>query len=135
MSAIDEEEAREWRAKFREEFEEEDRKRAQAVDHRRAASDARGSSRAQRDREAEISAMRDEVRAEFYLERGYQLYTDSTGRELWLSPEEYQYRTTRRRKRKKRRRIEIVTPRRQTALYFMAMLAIAVLMGLALVHN
>jgi len=135
LSAIDDEEAREWRARFREEFVDEDRKRAEAVDSRRVAADARGSSRTQREREAELSAMRDEVRAEFYLERGYQLYTDSTGRELWLSPEEYEYRTTRRRKRKKRRRIEIVTPQRQTALYFFAMLAIAVLMGLALVHT
>lgn len=135
MSAFEDEEAREWRAKFREELEEEDRKRAQAVAMRRRAAEAKGSGRNERERESELATMRDEVRAEFYLERGYQLYTDSTGRELWLSPEEYEYRTTRRRKRKKKRRLEIVTPRRQTAMYFVGMLAIAVLMGLALVHN
>jgi hypothetical protein len=135
LSQIDDEEAQAWRAKFREEFEDEDRKRALSVENRRVAADVRGTTRSKREREAELSAVRDEVRAEFYLERAYQLYTDSTGRELWLSPEEYEYRTTRRRKRKRRRRIEIVTPRRQTALYFVGMLAVAVLMGLALVHT
>jgi len=63
--------------------------------------------------------LREEVRQRFYKENGYKRYLDSTGREVWLSPEEYAQRV---RRRKRRSRSEGINDRlsansRQLLLY------------------
>lgn len=52
------------------------------------------------DRQVALSDLKETVRADFYKEHGYRRYVDSTGREIWLTPEEYEVRMARRKARR-----------------------------------
>jgi len=90
-----------------------------------------------RERERQILAeeeLKEKVRADFYKEKGYKLYTDSAGREHWLTPEEYDWRMRiRSRHDRNRRRFEPSRLAKKRKLLMYAGAAIlAVLMGLVL---
>jgi len=120
---------------FREELEAEhvERQAVQAERETRATArrDAR-QTRADAMAEAEI---KEKIRAEFYKDKGYKLYTDSAGREHWLTPEEYEWRMAARARRDSRRKTfepSIWVRQKQLMMYGSAVL-LAILLGLYLV--
>lgn len=99
---LTEEEREALAADFREELVAEHERRLQKHEEqqrRREDRRARGDST---DRQVALSELKDSVRADFYKEHGYRRYVDSTGRENWLTPEEYAVRTARRKARRSR---------------------------------
>ena len=76
--------------------------------------------------------MRDQMRHQFYTERGYKLYIDSRGRENWLTPEEYEWRHKYRRRKRGRRKFvpKLKGYRMQTVLLYAGMLVLAVILGM-----
>ena len=84
---------------FRKEFELEHVERQEAQSERESRSREHRQARRSRSSvlaEAEIKA---EVQANFHRENGYKLYTDSAGRQHWLTPEEFKWRTAARARR------------------------------------
>jgi hypothetical protein len=115
------------------EAEHEERQRAQVDREQRARSKRR--TRQTRDEVLAESEIKERVRAEFYKEKGYKLYTDSAGRQHWLTPEEHAWRTAARARRDSRRRSyqpSIWVRQKQLLMYGGAVL-IAVALGLFLV--
>lgn len=92
---------------------------------------------AARERERQILAeeeLKEKVRADFYKEKGYKLYTDSAGREHWLTPEEFDWRMRiRARHDRNRRRFEPsrLAQKRRLLMYAGAAI-LAILTGLVL---
>ena len=134
-SALDEEEAALVEAQFRDELKAEHDSRQEAQTKREQRARARSTRSKQ---EAQILAeekLKQQVRAEFYRENDYKLYTDSAGREHWLTAEEYEWRM-RARARHDRNRRRFLSPnvakRRQLWMYGGAIL-LAILMGLILI--
>ena len=89
---LNESEAAKVEADFREELraEHESRQEAQSIREDRARE-----RRARTKQESQILAeekLKQQVREEFYRENNYKLYTDSAGREHWLTSEEYDWR-------------------------------------------
>ena len=121
-------------AEFRAELETEHVNRQDAHVRREERSKAKMEAR---ERERQILAeeeLKEKVRADFYKENGYKLYTDSAGREHWLTPEEYDWRMRiRSRHDRNRRRFEPSRLAKKRKLLMYAGAAIlAVLMGLVL---
>ena len=91
-----------------------------------------------RERERQVLAeeeLKEKLRAEFHREKGYKLYTDSAGREHWLTPEEFDWRMRiRARHDKNRRRFEgsHAAKQRMMMMYGGAAL-LAIIIGLVLV--
>ncbi len=79
----------------------------------------------------ETNKIKEKVRAEFHAKQGYKRYFDSTGRELWLTAEEFELRTKRR---KHRRRVfePEAAGRTRTVLFYLGLLLVAVVMGFLL---
>ena len=133
--ALTSEEAEAVEARFREELEAEHEDRVEAQKRRETRSKTKLMAK---QRERQILAeeeLKQQVRAKFYVEKGYKLYTDSAGREHWLTPEEYEWRMRMRaRHDKNRRRFEApyVTKRRRLMMYGGAAL-LAVATGLVLI--
>ena len=79
--------------------------------------------------------LKEKIRADFHREKGYQLYTDSAGREHWLTPEEYEWRMRMRAHRdNKRNRFD--GPRgakRRTLMMYGGAALLAIAMGLILI--
>ena len=127
-----EEEALKVEADFRAELEAEHQSRQDAQVRREERSKEK---MAARERERQILAeeeLKEKVRADFYKEKGYKLYTDSAGREHWLTPEEYDWRMRiRARHDRNRRRFEPsrLAKKRKLLMYAGAGI-LAVLMGL-----
>jgi hypothetical protein len=90
-------------------------------------------------REQEILAeeqIKEQVRAEFYKEQGYKLYTDSAGRQHWLTRSEYDWRVQARARRDKNHRsfnFGPQTQRRRLAMYAGSII-LAIAMGLWLLR-
>jgi hypothetical protein len=133
-SVLNEEEAALVEAQFRDELkaEHDSRQEAQAVREQRSRGRA-----ARSKNESQILAeqqLKQEVRETFYRENDYKLYTDSAGREHWLTTEEYEWRM-RARARHDRNRRRFVSPnmakKRQLLMYGGAAI-LAILMGLIL---
>ena len=82
--------------------------------------------------EAEI---KEKVRADFYKENGYKLYTDSAGRKHWLTPEEYTWRMAARAQRDSRRKTfePSIWVRQKTVVMYGGAILLAVALGLFLV--
>ena len=132
---ITDDERSDYAEEFRQELEREHLRRLDNLARQKQRIRDRKDERSRRAYEAEKADIRNELRKEFYEEKGYRLYTDSSGRQFWLTAEEYKYRTGRRRKRVKRKQTKIMGLRwRTVALYAGAML-IAVLMGLAMTRG
>ena len=129
---LEEEEALKVEADFRAELEAEHESRQDAQVRREERSKEK---MAARERERQILAeeeLKEKVRADFYKEKGYKLYTDSAGREHWLTPEEYDWRMRiRARHDRNRRRFEPsrLAKKRKLLMYAGAGI-LAVLMGL-----
>lgn len=86
------------------------------------------------EREAEIARLRLELQAQFHQDNGYVRYVDSRGTERWLSPEEAE-RRSKRRKGKRRPVFEAQwTSRARNVGIALAIVALAVALGLALTH-
>jgi hypothetical protein len=86
-------------------------------------------------REEEEAELRNSLRREFYKEHGYKQATDRTGRQIWLSPAEYDAQHRVRRKRRKRTSLKVKGfVRLRDVLLFVLMCMSAVLIGLMLVR-
>jgi hypothetical protein len=121
-------------ARILEELEEEHARRLRRLEHKRQRVRSKREQQAMREKELVIAEMRDGMRHEFYTERGYKLYIDSRGRENWLTPEEYEWRTkVRRRRRRTRKWIPVPSfkgARLNQVLIYAGMLALAVVLGM-----
>ncbi len=131
---LNEEEAAKVEADFRDELmaEHESRQEAQALREERSRA-----KRARTKHEAQILAeqkLKQQVREEFYKENGYKLYTDSAGREHWLTPEEYEWRMRARARhdRNRRRFASASTGKRRQILMYIGGALLAALLGLVL---
>ncbi len=123
------------REQFLQELQEEHARRLKAFEARRARLRRRSRS-AEHAFLDEAAALREQVREEFYKANGYQLYTDSSGRQVWLPPEEYEWRTRRRRRRTRRRRTTDAGRGidRRTAAIYAAVVLLAITCGVFLVR-
>lgn len=102
--ALTEEEAAKLAADFRDALMNEHESRVKAQEHREERSREKHQARV---RDQEILAeeqIKEQVRAEFYKEQGYKLYTDSAGRQHWLTQSEYDWRIQARARRDKNHR-------------------------------
>mgnify|MGYP001334723656 FL=1 len=134
-SMLNEEEAAKVEADFREQLmaEHESRQEAQSVRERRARD-----RRARTKQESQILAeekLKQQVREQFYRENDYKLYTDSAGREHWLTPEEYEWRMRARARhdRNRRRFASKNLAKRRQLLMSVAAAIVAALLGLVMV--
>ncbi len=134
--AITEDEREAYARQFREELELEHQRRIEKLQREKERRRMRLDERSRRELEAEKADIRDAMRKAFYEEKGYKLYTDSSGRDIWLTAEEYKYRTSRRRRRVKRKPLGKVfgLRPRTVGLYALAVL-IAVAIGLAMTRG
>jgi len=132
---ITDEERSDYSAEFRQELEQEHVRRLDRLDQQKQRIRDRKDERSRRAFESEKADLRNELRKKFYEEKGYQLYTDSSGRDFWLTAEEYKYRTGRRRKRVQRKKTKVMGLRWRTVALYMGAMAIAVLVGLAMTRG
>lgn len=120
-------------AEFEAELAAEHDRRQEAIQRRRDRRGARPTSADEDKRRVELYELREAVRQRFYKENGYKRYVDSTGREVWLSPQEYEQRTRRRKNR--RRSAPLDTPlasRTRTAMLYGGLALLALVLGFAL---
>jgi hypothetical protein len=122
-------------ARFKAELEAEHQRRHEKIHRRREKARAKRYRKKSENRQVELFEIQEGVREQFYKDNNYKLYTDSTGRQSWLSPEEYEWRMARRKNRSHRRKIyePDLGNRRPMWVFYAAMLAIAIALGLALV--
>lgn len=125
-------EASEARRRFEEELQADHDERVAKVARREARARRKGSEREREQRHAALNALRAEVQAEFHKKNGYKLYTDSTGRKHWLTPDEYDFRMARRKRRRHRVLEPVVGDRSRNILFMVGMVMLAVLLGVAL---
>lgn len=118
-------------AAFAAELMEEHDRRVARANRARRRSETRSNRQDEAERIRELNDLKDEVRARFYAEKGYKRYYDSTGRELWLTPEEYALRMKRRKRRRRTFEPESLG-RTRTALFYLALLGVAVILGFLL---
>ena len=122
------------RRQVRAELEAEHELRGERLRQRRQHAKARARDKADERRRIEESLVREQVREEFYKEKGYKLYTDSTGRELWLSPEEFEWRQKRHRHGRRKRKIyePALNNQGRVWLFYVGLLILAIVVGIAL---
>ena len=131
-SVLTEEEAAKLAADFRSALMDEHESRVKAQVHREERSREKHKARM---REQEILAeeqIKEQVRAEFYKEQGYKLYTDSAGRQHWLTQSEYDWRMQAKARRDKNHRsfdFGAHTQRRRVSMYVGSVI-LAIGMGL-----
>jgi hypothetical protein len=76
------------------------------------------------------NTVKERLREQFQKENGYKRYTDSTGREFWLPPEEYAFRMKRREGRQRNRILEPAElNKRRIWLFYVGLFFLAVLVG------
>lgn len=124
----------ELRRQARAELETEHEERLERIRQRREHAKTRSRDKSDERKRIEETMVREQVREEFYKEKGYRLYTDSTGRELWLSPEEYEWRQRRHRHGRHKRRIyePAINNRGRVWLFYVGLLILAIVVGIAL---
>ncbi|MFH1463455.1 MAG: hypothetical protein ABIO70_03630 [Pseudomonadota bacterium] len=127
-----------------EDLEREHARRQDAIERKRDRLRSKRDRDQQLQHELEVAHLREELRARYYTERGYKQYIDSRGRESWLSPEEFEWRTKYRRRRKRDRGLwgllkkalpDLSLPKGRgiwTWVLYAGMLVIAVVLGVAL---
>jgi hypothetical protein len=131
---LTQEEASKVETDFRSELEAEHDSRQEAQQRRQEKAHGRQQARKREKQILAESEIKERVRAKFYKEKGYKLYTDSAGRQHWLTPEEYDWRMRARAQRDKGRRSfepSHIAQRRKAFMYAGAAL-LAVIMGLIL---
>lgn len=121
---------------FRDELEDEHEQRLHALAERRQAARDRGHSRNREDAIAEANELRATVRREFYAEKGYRRYIDSGGRELWLAPEEYEWRMRVRKRRDRNRNLyrPSIWVRRRMLMVYGLLVVVAIGVGIVLIN-
>ena len=131
---LSEDERKDAETRIRDELEEEHQRRLRRLEHKRQRVRSKRERQIQHRKELVIAEMRDQMRHQFYTERGYKLYVDSRGRENWLTPEEYEWRTKVRRRKRGRRKFvpKLGSYRLRTVLLYGGMLALAVALGMLL---
>lgn len=92
----------------------------------------RGGTEESGDHNAEVNRLREELRARFHREHGYKRYVDGTGREVWLTPEEYAWRMSRRRSRRRHPLYSTSLGRRRQWVLYGLVAVLAVVLGLVL---
>ena len=125
-------ELEESRAQFEAELRDEHNARVAKVLRRQERSDHVHSVHNQEARQKALNDLRAEVQAEFYKKNGYKIYTDSTGREHWLTPEEFAFRTERRKRRRHRVIEPVVIGRYRQWLFGAGIVGLALLLGMLL---
>jgi hypothetical protein len=131
---LTEDEASQVESTFRSELEAEHESRQEAQHLRQEKAQGRQQARRREKQVLAESEIKERVRAQFYKDKGYKLYTDSAGRQHWLTPEEYDWRMRARDQRDKGRRSfepSHIAHRRKAIMYAGAAL-LAVIMGLIL---
>jgi len=121
---------------FREELEADHAERQEVQAEREARASARRDARKTRADALAEAEIKEKIRADFHREKGYKLYTDSAGRQHWLTPEEYEWRMAARAQRDSRRKSfepSIWVRQKQVMMYGSAVV-LAVLLGLYLVR-
>lgn len=125
-------ERRDAEAKFLTELESEHTRREAVLAERRAKRKTSGSQSNEDDKRVELFELREDVRKKFYKTNGYKRYTDSTGRDVWLPPAEYDQRMRRRKRRRNTMQEPVVPERHRTWLLYLALAAVALVLGFAL---
>ena len=136
MSALTEQERKELADEIREELESEHRLRLDRLRERKDAGRRRASGRSEDLKNQAIEAVREQVRQSFYEEQGYKLYTDSTGRQMWLPAEEHEWRMRRSSHRRgKRAPLHLETgDKRKVMAAYVVLVVVAVVVGVLLVR-
>lgn len=120
-------------AEFEAELASEHERRLDAIKRRRERRGERRSSHDEDSRHVELYELREAVRERFYKENGYKRYVDSTGREVWLSPQEYEQRSRRRRSRRRSAPLDApLATRTRTAMLYGGLALLALVLGFAL---
>jgi hypothetical protein len=132
--ALSEEERDAAGERFRVELEAEHQRRHEKIQRRQEKARAKRYRKKSENRQVELYEIQEQIRQQFYKDNNYQLYTDSTGRQSWLSPEEYEWRMARRKNRGQKRKIyePAFGNRRPMWLFYAGMLALAIVLGIAL---
>jgi hypothetical protein len=125
-------EASDARELFESELQADHDERVAKVARREARAQRKGSTREREQRHAALNALKAQVQADFYKKNGYKLYTDSTGRQHWLTPDEFAYRTARRKNRRHRVVEPIIVDRTRNILFTVGMVLVAIILGFAL---
>ena len=130
---LTEDERQQFVSKFLAQLEEEHERRESSAQVRRKG---KGSKRTDAfKRQEEEASIRNNLRRQFYEEHGYKQTVDRTGRQVWLSPAEYEARHRVRKKRRKSARFKPRLPTRmRDILLFCLMCVSAVMIGLMLVR-
>jgi hypothetical protein len=121
------------RKRVLEELEAEHDQRMEQLEARKEKARARTHERKEREKEVLDRKFKEELRAEFYRERGYVEYVDRSGRRTWVPKEEYEWRM-RRRKASRKRDLPMNNQTRQV-LFYAATVIIALVIGLMLVKK
>ncbi len=83
-------------------------------------------------RRIELYELREKVRLRFYKEHGYRRYIDSTGREVWLTPEEFALRSKRRSRRRSHTLEQALPSKYRTVALYVGLALLALVLGFAL---
>jgi hypothetical protein len=129
---LTEDERQQFVADFLSELEQEHHRRETHAHERKQLKGARRTDSFKR--QEEEAELRNRLRRKFYEDNGYRISTDRTGRQIWLSPAEYEARHRVRRKKRRRTRLKPRgRARLRDILLFVVMCASAVAIGLMLV--
>ena len=131
---LSDDEKRNLEAQIRSEMQAEHQRRIESLSRRKEDSRKRHEDKSEMQRNAEVSELREEMQRRFYEEQGYKRYVGSTGREQWLPPEEYEWRSRRRKRRIRGDGVTRVTPRLRVVLLYCAIALAAVVLGLLIVR-
>jgi len=129
--SIESDEKKQLEEQFRREMEDQHARRLEELEKNRARVRAREEEARRTEKQIAMSELKEKVRDDFYKEHGYKLYVDSTGREVWLTPEEYEIRMRRRRGRPTQLAPSIAVQRRTWILYG-TVVVLAVVLGIVL---
>lgn len=121
----------ELRQQILEELEQDHAQRLEKLAHRKKRAKERTAERKEALRLQGTKKLRDEVRDQFYDEKGYVEYVDASGRREWVPKEEYEWRM-RRRKRSRRSDLPMSNRMREVVATAVA-LVIVVLIGIVFV--
>jgi len=84
----------------------------------------------------ELKVLRSQLQRKFYEENGYKLKKDPTGRDMWLSPTEQEFRQKRNKsKRSNKKKKSFVKTHQNNLILYLAIIAMAVVMGLLIVKR
>jgi hypothetical protein len=131
-SLLTEEEKQALRQKVLDQLEAEHQERLNELEDRKKRAAERRGDRTRRRKEAEEAELRDQVREEYYAEKGYELYIDRSGHKKWIPKEELEWRMRRRRTRRKDN--APMSNQARSLVFYAATTLIALLLGLYLLR-